>query len=80
VAGVRIRGWEVALRSPRLCYSSQHAEGEGAVTGGLTDFSPPGGIFLLDHDQHHTLNTGVDANLLGICLIAVHISRMIIYL
>ena len=33
------------------------------MTGGLTDFSPPGGIFLLDHDQHHTLNTGFDANL-----------------
>lgn len=71
VARAHIRGWEVALRSPRLwrkaqvhlAYSSQQAEGEGAVTGGLTDFSPPGGIFLLDHDQHHTLNTGFDANL-----------------
>lgn len=67
----RIQGWEAALRSPlllrrgriHLVYSRQVAEGEGAVTGGLTDFSPPEGRFLLDHDQRHTLNAGFDANL-----------------
>lgn len=71
IDGARIRGWEVALRSPRLfrraeihlAYSRQIAEGQGAVSGGLTDFSPPEGRFLLDHDQRHTLNTGFELNL-----------------
>ena len=66
----RIRGWEVTLRSPRLfhrgeihlAYANLRAEGEGAVSGGLTDFSPPGGRFLLDHDQRHTLSAGFQAN------------------
>lgn len=60
-----IRGWELTLRSPmiahcaqiHLAYSNQIADGEGAITGGLTDFS-----FLslspLDHDQRNTLNVG----------------------
>ncbi len=65
IAGARIWGQEFTLRSPRLfhrsdigiAYSYQHAEGQGAVTGGLTDFSPPpDGSFLLDHDQRHTLH------------------------
>ena len=42
-----IRGWEATLRSPRiahraqlhLAYSNQIAEGGGAITGGLTDFT-----------------------------------------
>ncbi len=67
----RLRGWEVTMRSPRLfrtaqlhlAYSYQHALARGAVSGGLTDFSPPTGEFLLDHDQRHTLNTGFEANL-----------------
>jgi outer membrane receptor protein involved in Fe transport len=69
----RIRGFEVTLRSPRtwsagevsVAYSLQHAEGQGAVTGGLTNFSPPssGGYFPLDHDQHHTLSVSLRANL-----------------
>lgn len=68
----RIRGFEATLRSPRLwhrgqvhvAWSNQIAEGGGAVTGGLTDFSPPaGGWFLLDHDQRTTLNAGFDFNL-----------------
>lgn len=72
VDGARMRGWEVAVRSPRLfhrgqihlAYSNQHVEGQGGVTGGLTDFSPgPEGRFLLDHDQRHTLNTGFEMNL-----------------
>jgi outer membrane cobalamin receptor len=72
IDGARIRGAEVTLRSPRiwnrgqahLAYSNQVAEGRGAITGGLTDFSPPaGGYFYLDHDQRNTLNVGFDANL-----------------
>jgi outer membrane receptor for ferrienterochelin and colicin len=68
VAGARISGQEVTLRSPRfahraqvaLAYSHQWAEGEGAVSGGLTDFSPPdNGYFLLDHDQRDTLHVNV---------------------
>ena len=63
----RIRGLEVMLKSPliggrarvALVYSHQIAGGAGAVTGGLTDFSPPEeGYFYLDHDQRHTLNLG----------------------
>jgi len=58
-----IRGWELTLRSPRiahrgqfhLAYSNQIAEGGGAITGGLTDFSLPEGLSPLDHDQRNTL-------------------------
>ncbi len=69
---VRVRGFETTLRSPRvfhridahLAYSHQSAEGMGAVTGGLTDFSPPEqGFFFLDHDQRDTLSTGLAAAL-----------------
>lgn len=69
IAGARIYGWEFTLRSPRIrkraglaiAYSYQHAEAEGAITGGLTDFSPPAnGYFFLDHDQRHTLHTTFD--------------------
>lgn len=71
IAGARIYGFEATLRSPRLwnrgqvhlAYSNQIAEGEGAISGGLTDFSPPSGYFLLDHDQRNTLNAGFDLNL-----------------
>jgi outer membrane receptor for ferrienterochelin and colicin len=67
----RIRAFEVTARSPllfgrgqfHLAYSHQKAEGQGAVTGGLTDFSPPSGFFLLDHDQRNTLSTGLTVNL-----------------
>jgi hypothetical protein len=63
-----IRGWELTLRSPRiahrgqihLAYSNQIAEGGGAITGGLTDFSLPAGLSPLDHDQRNTLNVGGD--------------------
>ncbi len=63
----RIRGWEASATSPEvarrlrfhLAYSHQYVEGAGAVTGGLTDFSPPDeGYFFLDHDQRDTLSTG----------------------
>jgi hypothetical protein len=33
------------------------------VNGGLTDFSPPEGYFLLDHDQRNTLHVGGNVNL-----------------
>ena len=63
----RLYGWEVSVRSPHLfhrgevylAYALAHAEGAGAISGGLTDFSPPdSGYFLLDHDQRHTFHTG----------------------
>ena len=72
IDGALIRGWETTLRSPRLwnrgqihlAYSNQIAQGRGAISGGLTDFSPPDvGFFLLDHDQTNTLNVGFDASL-----------------
>lgn len=63
---VYVRGYEATVASPRtervqfhLAFSHQRAEGAGAVTGGLTDFSPPeGGWFFLDHDQRNTLSAG----------------------
>jgi hypothetical protein len=69
---VRVRGLETSVRSPRLlgharfhlAYSHQSVRGEGGVTGGLTDFSPPPiGFFYLDHDQRDTLSTGVFTDL-----------------
>jgi outer membrane receptor protein involved in Fe transport len=72
IDGARLYGWEVSVRSPKiagkgevyLTYAYAHAEGEGAINGGLTDFSPPSsGYFLLDHDQRHTLHTGFNFTL-----------------
>ena len=71
IANGRVEAFEVTLRSPmighrgqfHLAYSHQRAQGSGGVTGGLTDFSPPEGLFLLDHDQQHTLVTGGFMNL-----------------
>jgi outer membrane receptor for ferrienterochelin and colicin len=72
IAGARIYGWEFTARSPRIlrrgelviAYSYQHAEGQGSVTGGLTDFSPrDSGYFFLDHDQRHTLHTNFNVTL-----------------
>ena len=67
----RIRGFEMTARSPQLfkrgqfylAYSHQYAQGRGAVTGGLTEFSPPADLFFLDHDQRDTLSTGFTINL-----------------
>ncbi len=67
----RILGYEATLHSPllfrrlhtQLIYSNQMAQGYGAVTGGLTDFSPPVGGFYLDHDQRNTLALSADATL-----------------
>jgi len=73
IAGARIRGWEVTMRSPRIArravvsvaYANLLCQGQGAVTGGLTDFSPPeSGYFLLDHDQTNTLHVNFNVNLL----------------
>jgi len=71
VQGALIRGWELTVRSPRLwrrgqfhlAYSNQIAQGNGAISGGLTNFTPPAGFFTLDHDQRNTLNVGFNANL-----------------
>ena len=63
-----VRGAELMAQSPLLAsrtrihiaYSHQTVEGEGGITGGLTDFTPPeAGRFSLDHDQRHTLSAGV---------------------
>ena len=67
----RIRAFEVTARSPQLlkraefhlAYSHQRAQGQGSVSGGLTDFSPPEELFFLDHDQRDTLSTGLAVNL-----------------
>jgi TonB dependent receptor/Carboxypeptidase regulatory-like domain len=69
--GALIRAHELTVRSPMLLnrlqafltYSNQTADAFGAITGGLTNFAPPGGYFALDHDQRNTLNTGVNASL-----------------
>jgi len=67
IDGARLYGWEFSLRSPQirhrgeiyLTYAFAHAEGQGTISGGLTDFSPPdAGYFALDHDQRHTLHAG----------------------
>jgi outer membrane receptor protein involved in Fe transport len=72
IQGARIQGWETTLRSPvlaghyraHLVYSNQTVQGFGAVTGGLTDFSPPDdGFFYLDHDQRNTLSAGMSGDL-----------------
>ncbi len=71
IQGARVDGWEVTLRSPmllrrgqmHLAYSSQRAQGWGERTGGLTLFAPPADLFLLDHDQQHTLSVGGNATL-----------------
>lgn len=71
ITGALIAGNELTVRSPRfwggqqvyLTYSNQTADGVGAITGGLTAFSPPNGYYALDHDQRNTLNAGYRAEL-----------------
>jgi TonB dependent receptor/Carboxypeptidase regulatory-like domain len=71
ITGALIEGNELTLRSPRfwageqvyVTYSNQTADGTGAITGGLTDFTPPTGYYALDHDQRNTLNMGFRAAL-----------------
>jgi len=68
----RVRALESTLRSPKLrgrlqwhyAFSLMRAQGRGAITGGLTDFSPPADdYFYLDHDQLITFNTGAEVSL-----------------
>ncbi len=72
IEAARLRGWEATVQSPalrgrmriHLAYARQWAQGEGAVTGGLTDFSPPpNGMYYLDHDQRDTLSAGLETQL-----------------
>jgi hypothetical protein len=71
ITGALIQATELAVRSPRfwngaqfhLAYSNQSADGFGAITGGLTDFSPATGPFALDHDQRTTISSGFDVKL-----------------
>jgi len=71
IGGALIQGWELTIHSPRiknqgqlyLTYSNQVAKGIGAINGGLTNFFPPTGFFLLDHDQRNTLHFGGTVNL-----------------
>jgi outer membrane receptor protein involved in Fe transport len=74
IDSARLYGWEATIRSPKiarrgevyLTYANARAEAAGAISGGLTDFSPPaGGYFLLDHDQRHTLHAGFSVSLPG---------------
>ncbi|HEX3560506.1 MAG TPA: TonB-dependent receptor [Pyrinomonadaceae bacterium] len=66
VERARIRGVDVSLTSPRLwgrfrlslIYAHMRVEGQGGITGGLTDFSFSPGFFFLDHDQRDTLTAG----------------------
>jgi hypothetical protein len=47
-----------------IAYAYAHALGAGAISGGLTHFSPPpSGYFQLDHDQRHTLHAGFNFSL-----------------
>jgi len=78
----RMRAFEVTARSPEvfrrgqfyLAYSNQRLQGQGAVTGGLTDFSPPADLFFLDHDQRHTLSTGFTVNLPARTYVSANVS------
>ncbi len=72
IDGARLSGWETTIRSPKIArrgevyvtYAYARAEAAGAISGGLTDFSPPtSGYFLLDHDQRHTLHAGFNSSL-----------------
>ena len=68
----RVRAFESTLRSPKIlgrlqwhyAFAAMRAQGRGAITGGLTDFSPPANdYFYLDHDQFVTFNTGAEMTL-----------------
>jgi outer membrane receptor protein involved in Fe transport len=71
IGRARMSAFELTARSPQvfrfgqfyLAYSHQRLQGQGTVTGGLTDFSPPEDLFFLDHDQRDTLSTGFTVNL-----------------
>ncbi len=72
IQGAVIKGVETSVRSPlllrhyraHLVYSNQRTQGVGAITGGLTDFTPPeDGNFLLDHDQRNSFAAGFEGDL-----------------
>jgi outer membrane receptor protein involved in Fe transport len=73
IANARIQGWEATLRSAKLPanahvslnYSHQFVQGQGGITGGLTDFSAPedNGLFYLDHDQRNTVTANFSMDL-----------------
>jgi hypothetical protein len=72
IQGAVISGLETTVRSPLLrkhyrahvVYSNQKAQGVGAITGGLTNFTPPeSGNFYLDHDQRNTFSAGMESDL-----------------
>ncbi len=79
---VRVRAFELTARSPmlfrraqiHLAYSHQQIQGEGAITGGLTDFSPPEPLFYLDHDQRDTLSAGVSVNLAARSFVSANVA------
>ena len=64
-----IRSINVSVQSPRMwrsgqvhrAYAYQVAEGEGGISGGLTNFKPPGEGAFADHHQRHTLSVGFSA-------------------
>jgi outer membrane cobalamin receptor len=69
---VFIRGIEAAIRSPQIAgraeihvaVSHQTVQGEGGISGGLTNFEPPpAGRFFLDHDQRTTASIGSSVRL-----------------
>ena len=79
IDGALIQGNELTIRSPRIlgCRPSRTSPIQtrprmafGAISGGLTDFSPPAGGFALDHDQRNTANAGLDAEfaVAGVCI------------
>jgi hypothetical protein len=81
IQAARIEGFETTVRSPllmnhyhaHLAYSNQTAQGFGAVTGGLTDFTPPSsGGFFLDHDQRNTLSAGMEGDLPWRCFASLN--------
>ncbi|HYK87556.1 MAG TPA: TonB-dependent receptor, partial [Acidobacteriota bacterium] len=83
IAGARLRGWEATLQSSlllrrsriHLAYSRQFAQGQGAVTGGLTDFHPAEqGLFFLDHDQRSTVAAGGEVELPWKCWASANLS------
>ena len=44
------------------------------MTGGLTDFSPPEGLFFLDYDQRSTLSTGFTVNLRASAYVSANVN------
>jgi hypothetical protein len=52
----------------------QRLQGQGAVTGGLTDFSAPADFFVLDHNQRHPLSTGFTVNLPARAYVSANVS------